>query len=99
VDERRSADRAPGPEDSAAAMVMANSTRAWDQSYDLQFQRRGAQEAVDSMQIWRQHMLARGAGSLRGGQGVAVDAGLVEGSMVPLVLAPQEEEGIVVLLD
>jgi hypothetical protein len=44
-------------------------------------------------------MLARGAGSLRGGQGVAVDAGLVEGSMVPPVLAPQEEEGIVVLLD
>lgn len=87
-------------------MVMANSTRAWDECYDLQFKKREAQKAVDSMKIWRQHMLAKGAGGRE--QIVPEEAGLVEGGRVtsvlqpvPTAVAPQEEEdeGVLVLLD
>ncbi len=109
VDERRGADRVPGPEDSAAAMVMANSIRSWDQNYDLQFKQREAQKAVDSMEVWRQHMLVKGAGWAGGEeQIVAEDADLGEGSRVTSVLHPvpaavapqeQEEEDVVVQLD
>lgn len=42
-------------------MVMQNSERAWDEHYDLQFQRRVSQEAVASMDIWRQTLLDRAA--------------------------------------
>ena len=59
VAERRSVNAAPGPTDSAASMVMANSIRAWDASYDLNFRKREAQQGVDAMGIWRQHLLER----------------------------------------
>jgi hypothetical protein len=42
-------------------MVMQNSERAWDEHYDLQFQRRVSQDAVASMDIWRQTLLDRAA--------------------------------------
>ena len=58
VDERRSLNRAQGPADAEAAMVMGNSTRAWVRSYDLRFQRRGAENAVNAMPAWQQDMLA-----------------------------------------
>ena len=57
--ERRSANAVPGPSDSAASMVMANTTRAWDASYDINFRQREAQQGVDAMGIWRQHLLER----------------------------------------
>ena len=57
--ERRSANAAPGPTDSAASMVMANTIRAWDASYDINFRQREAQQGVDAMGIWRQHLLER----------------------------------------
>ena len=59
VAERRSVNAAPGPSDSAASMVMANTIRAWDASYDLNFRQREAQQGVDAMGIWRQHLLER----------------------------------------
>lgn len=62
VDERRSLNRTAGPSDAEAAMVMGNSTRAWDRYYDMRFQRRGAEAAVNAMPGWRQNMLA-GQGS------------------------------------
>lgn len=61
MDERRSRDHAAGPEDPAAAMVMGNSERAWEEAYDLHFQTRDAQAAVVAMGQWRQAMLARAA--------------------------------------
>ena len=48
-----------GPDDAAAAQVMGNSTQAWSKNYDLHFDVREAQAAVDAMQTWRQHLLAR----------------------------------------
>ena len=42
-------------------MVMGNSERAWEESYDLHFQTRDAQAAVDAMPQWREAMLARAA--------------------------------------
>lgn len=59
VDERRSRQRVEGPDDAAAAQVMGNSTQAWSRNYDLHFDVREAQAAVDAMQTWRQHLLAR----------------------------------------
>lgn len=38
---------------------MANTTRAWDASYDINFRQREAQQGVDAMGIWRQHLLER----------------------------------------
>ena len=57
VDERRSADRVPGPEDTQAAMVMGNTTRKWTQSYDLRFKKREFQAGVNAMQSWRAALL------------------------------------------
>ncbi len=63
VAERRSETRAPGPADASSAMIMANTTRQWDSSYDLNFRRREAQMGVDAMNVWRHHLLQRsGAG-------------------------------------
>lgn len=59
VDERRSADRAEGPENHQSAMAMGNSEAAWDAAYDRNFQRRECQAGVDAMNVWRQHMLNR----------------------------------------
>ena len=47
-----------GPNDADAAMVMGNSTMAWDRYYDMRFQQRNAAAAVDAMTGWRQGMLA-----------------------------------------
>lgn len=58
VDERRSLARTDGPADTESAMIMGNSTRAWDRFYDLRFQQRGAANAVNAMPAWRQGMLA-----------------------------------------
>lgn len=46
-----------GPTDAEAAMVMGNSTTAWDRFYDMRFQQRGAASAVAAMTQWRQGML------------------------------------------
>ena len=48
-----------GPDDAAAAQVMGNSTQAGSKNYDLQFDVREAQAAVDAIQTWRQHLLAK----------------------------------------
>ena len=58
VDERRSKQRVEGPEDKGAAHVMGNSERQWELSYDLQFDTREAQAAVDAMDTWRCGVLA-----------------------------------------
>lgn len=57
MDERRGVQRADGPEDAEAAMIMGNSTRAWDRFYDMRFQRRGAENAVNAMPQWRSQLL------------------------------------------
>ena len=59
MDERRSAERAEGPEDHQAAMQMGHSEAAWDAAYDKHYQRRECQAGADAMNVWRQHMLAR----------------------------------------
>ena len=58
MDERRSLNRVQGPNDADAAMVMGNSTNAWDRYYDMRFQQRNAAAAVTAMTGWRQGMLA-----------------------------------------
>jgi hypothetical protein len=58
VDERMSKQRVQGPEDKGAAHVMGNSEQQWHLSYDLQFDTREAQAAVDAMDAWRQNVLA-----------------------------------------
>ena len=59
MDERRSADRVEGPDDAQAAMIMGNTKREWDGSYDLNFKRRESQEGVDAMTQWRAAMLEK----------------------------------------
>ena len=104
--ERRSVNAAPGPSDSAASMVMANTTRAWDASYDINFRQREAQQGVDAMGIWRQHLLERsgvsvtpiGGASLntpwavhgRGGEAAASASGQAEGG------EEGEDDGLVI---
>jgi hypothetical protein len=63
VQERRLrlGERAPGPSDAAAAMIMGHSLTAWDRHYDRQFCSTAAQEAVDTMDSWREAMLQRAA--------------------------------------
>ena len=53
--------RAAGPSDAEAAMVMGNSVMAWDRFYDMRFQQRSAASAVDAMTVWRQEMLGNSA--------------------------------------
>ena len=50
-----------GPVDADAAMVMGNSTQAWDRYYDLRFQQRNAAAAVTAMAPWRANMLGQPA--------------------------------------
>ena len=59
VAERRSLDRADGPEDHQAAMAMGNSEAAWDASYDRMYQRREMQAGVNAMSVWRATMLEK----------------------------------------
>ena len=48
-----------GPDDAATAQVMGDSTQAWSENYDLHFDVREAQAAVDAMQTWRQNLMAK----------------------------------------
>ncbi|DBA88821.1 TPA: hypothetical protein ACH3X1_016439 [Trebouxia sp. C0004] len=57
VDERASNTAAAGPSSQGAAMVMGHSEQQWRNWYDLQFHPRLAQNAVNSMQLWRTAML------------------------------------------
>lgn len=65
MDERRSTDRAAGPSDTGSQMVMSNSGRQWDTSYDLNYKRRESQVAVDCMSVWRDAMLEKSAKKLK----------------------------------
>ena len=51
--------RVEGPDDAAVVQVMGNNTQAWSKNYNLHFDVREAQAAVDAMQTWRQHPLAK----------------------------------------
>ncbi len=73
VDQRRSRQRVEGPLVAAVARVMGNSTQASRQNYDLHSDVREAQAAVDAMQTWRQHLLAKQ-------QAVLVEAPAEEGA-------------------
>ena len=53
VDERRSKARVEGPSDVGASQVMGNSVAQWDKTYDLEYDSRNAQEAVNAMDKWR----------------------------------------------
>ncbi|DBA82222.1 TPA: hypothetical protein ACH3X2_000496 [Trebouxia sp. C0005] len=57
VDERASNSAAAGPSNQGAAMVMGHSEQQWHRWYDMQFHPRLAQNAVNSMQLWRTAML------------------------------------------
>ncbi len=57
VDERASDSAAAGPSNQGAAMVMGHSEQQWRNWYDMQFHPRLAQNAVNSMQLWRTAML------------------------------------------
>ena len=57
VDVRASNSAAAGPSNQGAAMVMGHSEQQWRNWYDIQFHPRLAQNAVNSMQLWRTAML------------------------------------------
>lgn len=57
VVERMSEGAAVGPSNRGAAMVMGHSVKQWHDWYDLKFHSRLAQDAVNSMQDWRQSLL------------------------------------------
>lgn len=59
MDERRSANRAEGPEDRQAAMAMGNSIRAWEDFYDRNYQKRECQAGVEVMASWRSQLLIK----------------------------------------
>ena len=80
VGERRSDERAPGPTDEGSAMLMANTTRSWTETYDLKFKRREAQRAVNSMTPWRNHFLAGAAGAAPGEPVQGGEGGMPTGS-------------------
>lgn len=65
MDERRSLERAAGPTDSGSQMLMSNSERQWQTSYDLNYKRRESQVAVDGMSAWRDAMLDKSAKKLK----------------------------------
>ena len=64
MDERRSTDRAAGPSDTGSQMIMSNSERQWQTSYDLNYKSRESQVAVDCMSVWRDAMLEKSAKKL-----------------------------------
>lgn len=57
VAERRDDARVVGPSDQGAALIMGNSVAQWDKWYDMQFEGRLGQNAVDAMASWRQALL------------------------------------------
>ncbi len=57
VDERASNTAAAGPSNQGTAMVMGHGEQQWHKWYDMQFHPRLAQDAVNSMQLWRTAML------------------------------------------
>jgi len=59
VSERESLDRAAGPENAGAALIMGNSETQWRGSYDLSHTRRETQQAVADMASWRRAMLGK----------------------------------------
>ena len=59
VSERESCDRAAGPDNAGAALIMGNSESQWRRSYDLSHTRRETQQAVAAMGSWRAAMLGR----------------------------------------
>lgn len=61
MDERRCKAKVSGPEDQQAAMVMGNTIREWDSTYDLRFQRRESQAGINAMDVWRAAMLEKTA--------------------------------------
>ena len=61
VSERESLDRAVGPENAGAALIMGNSEAQWRRSYDLSHTRRETQQAVADMASWRRAMLGKPA--------------------------------------
>ena len=65
MDERRGTDRAAGPSDCGSQMLMSNSEREWQASYDLNYKRRESQVAVDCMPAWRDAMLEKSAKKLK----------------------------------
>lgn len=62
MEERRGAERADGPEDAGARAAMGQGLRsdAWEKFYDLNYDSREAQAAVDAMPRWREAQLGRG---------------------------------------
>lgn len=58
VDERCSAEHVTGPSNKGAARVMGNSVERWAISYDRNLHTREVQIAVDSMEQWREQLLA-----------------------------------------
>ena len=59
MSERESCDRAAGPDNAGAALIMGNSESQWRRSYDLSHTRRETQQAVAAMGSWRAAMLGR----------------------------------------
>lgn len=59
VSERFAEDRAPGPNDSAAARIMGKGVAQWELTYDIGGARRDAVHTAASMLAWRQSMLGR----------------------------------------
>ena len=53
------------PVTQAHSMVMSNSGRQWDTSYDLNYKRKESQVAVDCMSVWRDAMLEKSAKKLK----------------------------------
>jgi hypothetical protein len=71
VDERRGSDRAPGPADEAAAMVLGHSLRQWDTTYDRRFASRQVAAVPSAMQEWRAHLLQQAAARAAAAERVA----------------------------
>jgi hypothetical protein len=71
VEERTGPNRAPGPADAAAAMVMGNSPAVWPHHYSVHFSAHQAQAAVSDMAQWRRAMLQRAAERADGGGAAA----------------------------
>ena len=65
IQERRSADKADGPEDFQAAMAMGHSVKAWTKFYDKHYQRRECQAGIDTMNEWRRQLLVKDRADLQ----------------------------------
>ena len=60
VDGLRSNPNLPQPSHTGSAMAMGNSTRTWDTSYDTNYHRRLAQEAVNGYGPWQSALMMQG---------------------------------------